>query len=146
MPTPIGGDERGSESQNMQQARIRTLRLANGVNLLSIARDSPEAPTLADILEQIPRHEDVLLNLEGATASEAKEAYAAIVWSRRVRESARPLMVVCGGDALRRVLAASGLERHVLLESSLEEALGYLVGGRWLATFAEVGSYASTRP
>jgi hypothetical protein len=107
--------------------------------LLSVARD-PNLPTLSDALERIPRYEAVLLNLEGASPVEAVLAYAAIASSPRVRETARPIIVVCRDDVFRTLLSATPLERRVLLERSLEDALRFLVGSWWLSAFAEVGA------
>jgi anti-anti-sigma regulatory factor len=130
----------------VDELRVRTLRLATGTHLLSISEPGAVLPSLLQVLEHVPRHEDILLNLEGATRVEAALAHAAIARSRRVRESARPLFVVSDDETLRLLLDWSGLERQVLIEPSLEDALRFFVGSRWLSTFAEVGAYASTSP
>ncbi len=131
----------------MDELRTRTLRLGTGTHLLSVARGGDlEAPSLADALEQVPRYEDVLLNLDDATPTETTLAYAAIVSSRRVHELARPIIVVSRDSNLRWLLDGSHVGRRVLIEPTLADALRFLGGSRWLSTFAEVGAYASTRP
>jgi hypothetical protein len=131
----------------MEELRARTLRLANGTHLLSVARDpGPEAPSLADALERVPRYEDVLLNLDDATPFETTLAYAAIASSPRVHQHARPIVIVSSDSSLRWLLDAGSLGRRVLIEPTLADALRFLVGSRWLSTFAEAAAYASTSP
>lgn len=131
----------------MDELRVRTLRLAMGACLLSIVRDGEmQAPGLAETLEQIPRRVDVLLNLDGATPAEVALAYSTMVFSSRVQQNARPLIVVTEEPLLASLVAGSQVEPHVLIEPKLEDALPRLVGTRWLSTFAEIGAYASTRP
>jgi len=126
---------------------VRTLRLALGARLLSLASDgSVEVEALTAALDGAPQGDEIVLNLDGVDPSYARRLATALSSSIRVRSSARQVIVVCSDPAVLWVLQRNGVDRLVLVEPTLEDALSHVVGRHWLATMAELGSYASTSP
>ncbi len=126
---------------------LRTLRLALGARLLSLASDgSVECAALTDALDSAPQGDAIVLNLDGMDPAHGRRLATAMSSSTRVRTSARQVIVVCSDPAVLWVLERKGADRLVVVEPTLEDALRHVVGRHWLATMAELGGYASTSP
>jgi hypothetical protein len=121
--------------------RVRTVRLATRAYLFSIT--SPEAvvaPTLEEALARVPLQAEVVLNLDEIELDVGKRVAAILEATPRLSWLVRPAIVVSADPTVRNVFEQPALRRLVLVESSLEDALRYVVGRQWLSSWADFGS------
>jgi anti-anti-sigma regulatory factor len=125
--------------------RVRTFRIATGAHFVSFVRgDQLAAPTLAELLERLPRTSDLVLNLDDLGVADACAVASTLTQSDLLRESARRTIVVCSRADVRRALERSGLRERVLFEETLEGALRHVLGGAWLGAAGLFGPRTST--
>lgn len=118
------------------------MRLATRAYLFSIT--SPEAvvaPTLEEALARVvPLQAEVVLNLDEIELDVGKRVAAILEATPRLSWLVRPAIVVSADPTVRNVFEQPALRRLVLVESSLEDALRYVVGRQWLSSWADFGS------
>lgn len=112
---------------------IRTLKVATGAHFLSfVTRADASGPTLSEELERLPPDCDLVVNVGGLGVHAAMEVIAVLRDSRRLRESAGLIVVVCEDERLCRLFERSGLDQRIRIERSPDEAFRYVLGHGWL--------------
>jgi hypothetical protein len=110
---------------------VRTFRIATGAHLLSFHGDNSE-PSLQEALVRVPHAADIVVNVDGLGEDDVLGVIASLKASPRVRQSPRPVIVVCGKARLRRLFELSGLGCLVMIRDSLDDTFPYIVGRTWL--------------
>ena len=116
---------------------VRTFRIASGAHLLSFTRGNSVNPALHEALARVPPTADIVINVDGLGEDDALHVIACLSASPRVRQSPRRVVVVCAESGMRSLFELSGLDRLVLIEESLDDALSYVVGRAWLTALGE---------
>lgn len=138
--------EQQTTSLTGSDVRVRRLQVGTGAYFLSFGNGFPTSGrNLEDELERLPAAVDLVVNLDGLRIEDARAVAAALRKSDRLQETDGRTIVVSEHQAIRRALENSGLDRRVLIEHSLDDALRYVVGHELLEELA-AGSHPKRLP
>ena len=119
---------------------VRTLRIATGTHFLSFVTGSDAYwPTLREELERLPRSGDLVINVDGLDTAGALAVAAVLRESGRAGECRGQIIIVSEQASSRPLFRLWGLDRHVLIEPSLDGALRHVLARAWLGLFAYAG-------
>jgi hypothetical protein len=116
---------------------VRTFRIASGAHLLSFTRGSALNPSLHQVLLRVPPTADIVINVDGLWRGRCAARYCLPQRLAACSAIASSRGRLCADSGMRSLFELSGLDRLVLIEESLDDALSYVVGRAWLTALGE---------